>query len=78
MTSNGAAIPIVSYEGVTAKTRIAALIMAKLAVIAGRRPTRSEYEPSTMAPIGLVTKPAPNVASDSMRLANGSLAGKNA
>ncbi len=59
-----------SYEGITANTTIATLIMTKLAVIAGRRPTRSEYEPITMAPMGLVTKPAPKVASDSIRLAN--------
>ncbi|MHC2268153.1 hypothetical protein ACVILJ_003536 [Bradyrhizobium diazoefficiens] len=31
-----------------------------------------------MDPIGLVTKPAPKVPSDSMRLANWSVAGKNA
>jgi hypothetical protein len=40
---------------------IAKPIMTKLRIIAGRRPTRSEWDPITMPPIGPVRNPAPNV-----------------
>ena len=41
---------------------------AKDSIIAGLRPTRSPIDPMTMAPMGRVRKPTPNVASDASRL----------
>ncbi len=35
-------MPMVAYEGVSASTMMADPIMAKLRIIAGRRPARSE------------------------------------
>jgi hypothetical protein len=45
--------------------------------MAGLRPIRSPSVPSTIAPIGRVTKPIPKVASDSHRLSEPSVDGKN-
>ena len=55
---------------------IGGLVLGIYAARVGRRPTRSEKMPSTMPPIRRVRKPAPKVASDSMRLPYSLCAGK--
>ena len=64
----GAASPMLAYGGITAIPTIAQPISTKHSIIAGLRPARSAYAPITNAPMGRVTNPAPNVASDSIRL----------
>src|SRR4051794_37343600 len=76
--STGAATPIVAYGGISAWATTAAPIEVKLNVIAAPRPTRSEYAPITIPPIGRVTNPAPNVANDNIKLAYAFSGGKNA
>ena len=59
----GAAAPIIAYDGVNARPVIATPISANENTIAGLRPILSPMPPITIAPIGRVRKPAPNVAS---------------
>jgi hypothetical protein len=68
--ATGAAIPIIAYDGVTARPASAMPIMENVSIIAGFRPLRSAKCPITKPPSGRVTKPTPKVASESSSLAS--------
>ncbi len=77
-TAIGAITPIWANDGVDASPRIATPMRANESSMAGRRPMRSPMAPMAKAPIGRVRKPAPNVPSEAIRLANGECDGKKA
>ena len=72
----GAAMPMLSYEGVSARPMVPAVIRPMVSSIAGLRPARSAKAPISTPPSGRVMKPTPNTATESSRLVNGELDGK--
>ena len=72
----GAMMPIVSYDGITVISNVPTTINPIESDNAGLRPTRSAYEPRTMAPTGRIRNDAANVPSARSRELAGSVVGK--